>query len=39
MSMMVEDKLVAHYGLGLGLGRCMGMFYVGDGLVGYMDPE
>ena len=37
--MMVEDKLVACDGMGLGTGRFVGMFYTDDVLVGLWDPE
>ena len=33
MSRRVEEKLVAHDGLGLMMGQCIGMFYANDGLV------
>ena len=33
LSMTVEDELVAHDGLGLMMGQCIGMFYANDGLV------
>ena len=36
---MLEGKLIAHYGVGLSLGRCMGVFYADDGLVMSRDPE
>ena len=37
--MIVYDELVAHDGLGLAVGRCTGMIYAGDSLVGSRDPE
>ena len=37
--MVVEDELFDHGGLGLAVVRCMGMFYMYDGLVGLRDPE
>ena len=39
MSMIVKDKLVARDGLQLELGRCMGIFYVNDGMVGSREPQ
>ena len=38
LTMMAEEKIVAHDGLGLAVGRYMGIFYVADGLVGSQDP-
>ena len=35
----VEDELVAHDGLGLVVGRCMGMFYMDDGMVESREPD
>ena len=35
----VEDKRVAHYGLGESAGWCLGVFYYYGGMVGSRDPE
>ena len=39
LSLMVDYGLVVHDGLGNTVGRCLGVFYVGDGLLGYWDME
>ena len=39
LSMTIKDKLFAHDGLGLTLGRCMGMFDADEVLVGSQKPE
>ena len=36
---MVEDQLVAQEGLGLVVGKFLGLFYASDGMVGFLDPE
>ena len=35
----VEDQLVALEGLRLAVGRCLGLFYAENGVVGLRDPE
>ena len=35
----VKEKLVKHEGLGLAVGRCLGLFYANDSMVGLRDPE
>ena len=37
--MTVEDHRVAHYGLIEEVGRCLGVFYTDDDMVGYRDPD
>ena len=37
--MTVEDQRVAHNGMGEAVGRCMGIFYVNDGMVGSRNVE
>ena len=39
IAMTVEDRLVAQEGLGLTVGRCMGLFYAEDNVVGSWDKE
>ena len=39
MTMAVEDQRVDHEGLGETFGRCLGVFYSNDGMVGSQDPE
>ena len=34
----LEEKLVAHEGLVLAVGRCLGLFYTDDGVVVFQDP-
>ena len=36
---MVEDQLVAQEGLGLAVGRCLGLFYADSSVVGSRDKE
>ena len=37
--MTVEDKRMAHDRMREAIGRCMGLFYAGDGMVGSRYPE
>ena len=37
LAMTVEDQLVAYNGMGLAVGRCMGLLYADDGVVGSQD--
>ena len=37
LDIMVEDQRVAHDGLGDTIGRCLGVFYANDGMVGSRD--
>ena len=39
LDLAVEDKVVFHEGLGLGVGHCLGSFYAGNSMVGSWDPE
>ena len=39
LALMVEDHLVAQEGLGLAVGRCLGLFYADDIVVGSQYPE
>ena len=39
MEMTAEDHRVDHDGLGETVGRCLGLFYSGDGMVGSRDSE
>ena len=39
LALTVEDQLVAQKGLGLAVGRCLGLFYVYNGVVGSQDLE
>ena len=39
MAMTVEDQRVAHDGLGETVGRCLGVFYTKDGMVGSRNLE
>ena len=38
LDLTVEDQLVAQEGLGLLVGRCLGLFYMDDGVTGSRDP-
>ena len=37
--MKVEDKRVAHDGMGKAVGQCLGVFYINYGIVGSRDAE
>ena len=37
--MTVEEKLVTNKGLGITVGRCLGLFYAANGMVGSWYPE
>ena len=37
--MIVEDQKVAHDGIGETVGRCLGLLYANDGMVGSRDPD
>ena len=39
LDMTVEDQRVAHDGLREAVGRCLGIFYTNDGMVGSRDPN
>ena len=39
LALTVEDQLVSKEGLGLALGRCLGLFYAKARVVGSWDPE
>ena len=39
IALTVEDKLVAHEGMGITAGQCFGLFYAENGMVGSWDPE
>ena len=39
LALIVEDELFAHEGLELAVGRCLGLFYAGNVMVGSRDPE
>ena len=39
MSLVVEGKSATHGGLRVVVGRCMGMFYADDGMIGWRGPE
>ena len=39
LALVVEDQLVTQEGLGLLVGRCLGLFYVDYGMVVSQDPE
>ena len=39
LALIVEDKLVAQEGLRLAVGRCLGLFYANNGMVGSRYPE
>ena len=39
LEMTAEDHRVDHDGLGETVGRCLGLFYAGDGTVGSRDSE
>ena len=39
IDMTVEDKMVAHDRLGETVGRCLGVFYANDGMVGSRDAN
>ena len=39
LALTVEDHLVTQEGLVLAVGRCLGLFYVDDGVVGLRDTE
>ena len=38
-ALMVQDELVENEGLGLAVGRCLGMFYAGNGMVVSRDTK
>ena len=38
LALMVENELVAHEGLGIAVGQCLGMFYGDNIMVGLRDP-
>ena len=39
LALMAEDQLVDQEGLGISVGRCMGLFYACYDMVGSRDPE
>ena len=39
LAVTVEDQLVTHEGLGPAVGRCLGLLYAYDGVVGSEDTE
>ena len=39
IALAVEDKLVAHEGMGIKAGQCLGLFYAENGIVGSWNPE
>ena len=39
LAMIVEDQRVDHNGIGDTIGRCLGVFYADDGMVGSIDTE
>ena len=39
LTMTVEDQRVAHDGMGKTVGRCLGVFYANDGMVGSREPD
>ena len=39
LALKLEDKLVAHEGLGLAVGHCLGMFNANNSMVGSWDLE
>ena len=38
-AIILEEQRVAHDGLGETIGRCLGVFYANDGMVGTRDPD
>ena len=39
LAMTVEDHRVAHNGLGDVFGRCLGVFYTNDSMIGSREPD
>ena len=39
ITLTVKDELVAQEGLGLVVGRCLGIFYIDEGIMSLRDPE
>ena len=38
-ALTVEDQIVAQKGIGLAVGRCLGLFYADNVMLGWQDPE